>query len=109
MRETAFAKVNLALHVRGREPDGYHRLETVVAFAEDGDELKVAESERPGKLQLVVTGPFAKALSPAGRGLGEGAQTPKLTTDIEPPHPSPLPAGERELPCVSIELGFAAD
>jgi 4-diphosphocytidyl-2-C-methyl-D-erythritol kinase len=32
MFETAYAKLNLALHVRGREPDGYHRLETLFAF-----------------------------------------------------------------------------
>ncbi|WP_243406027.1 4-(cytidine 5'-diphospho)-2-C-methyl-D-erythritol kinase [Sphingosinicella sp. YJ22] len=97
MRETAFAKINLALHVRGREPDGYHRLETVFAFAEEGDELEVAESERAGELELVVTGPFAKALFTAGGGSGEGARTARLTTDIDPPHPSRLPAGERGL------------
>ncbi|HEY0084822.1 MAG TPA: 4-(cytidine 5'-diphospho)-2-C-methyl-D-erythritol kinase, partial [Allosphingosinicella sp.] len=36
MEEVARAKINLALHVRGREPGGYHRLETVFAFAEHG-------------------------------------------------------------------------
>ena len=34
MRETAYAKLNLALHVRAREADGYHRLETLFAFAD---------------------------------------------------------------------------
>ena len=102
MRETAYAKINLALHVRGREPDGYHRLETVFAFAEDGDELEATEPERAGELDLVVTGPFAKALSPTGRGLGEGARSPRIITNSEPPPPpppppGPLPAGEREL------------
>jgi len=60
MRETAYAKVNLALHVRGRLPDGYHRIETVFAFCEDGDVLSVAEGEGLG---LEVTGPFATGLS----------------------------------------------
>ena len=69
MRETAYAKINLALHVRGREPDGYHRLETVFAFAEDGDRLEVSEPEHPGELELVVTGPLAKALSAGESGL----------------------------------------
>ena len=41
MEETGYAKINLALHVRGREPDGYHRIETIFAFAEDGDVLRV--------------------------------------------------------------------
>jgi 4-diphosphocytidyl-2-C-methyl-D-erythritol kinase len=46
LEEIAFAKINLALHVRGREPDGYHRLETIFAFAEDGDRLSVARRTR---------------------------------------------------------------
>jgi 4-diphosphocytidyl-2-C-methyl-D-erythritol kinase len=59
LEETAYAKINLALHVRGREPDGYHRLETIFAFAEDGDRLSVASADA---LRLEVTGPFAAAL-----------------------------------------------
>lgn len=59
MRETAYAKVNLALHVRGREADGYHRIETLFAFCEDGDVLTAAPSN---ELSLRVTGPFAAAL-----------------------------------------------
>jgi 4-diphosphocytidyl-2-C-methyl-D-erythritol kinase len=60
VRDTAYAKINLALHVRERMPDGYHRIETVFAFADDGDELQVAEGEG---LALTVTGPFAAGLS----------------------------------------------
>lgn len=56
MEETAFAKLNLALHVRSREPDGYHRIETIFAFAEHGDLLRLAPSDT---LQLKVDGPFA--------------------------------------------------
>ena len=59
MRETAFAKVNLALHVRSRGADGYHAIETLFAFAEQGDELAVAPSD---DLSLAVTGHFAGAL-----------------------------------------------
>ena len=62
MRETAYAKINLALHVRSREPDGYHRLETIFAFTEDGDELEVREPDQPGKLELDITGRFADGL-----------------------------------------------
>lgn len=56
--ETAFAKINLALHVRARESDGYHSIETLFAFAEDGDRLSL--TTEPG---LSVDGPFAAALS----------------------------------------------
>jgi 4-diphosphocytidyl-2-C-methyl-D-erythritol kinase len=62
MREIAYAKVNLALHVRARQPDGYHRLETVFAFAEDGDLLEVAEPAVPGAVELALTGPFGGLL-----------------------------------------------
>ena len=43
--ETAFAKVNLALHVRQRRADGYHALETLFAFVDGGDALRVSELE----------------------------------------------------------------
>lgn len=56
MEEIAYAKLNLALHVRGREPDGYHRIETYFAFCETGDCLSV---EDDGEIGLEVTGPFA--------------------------------------------------
>jgi 4-diphosphocytidyl-2-C-methyl-D-erythritol kinase len=56
--ETAYAKLNLALHVRRREPDGYHAIETIFAFAQDGDRLTLRTA--PG---LTVAGPFAAALS----------------------------------------------
>nr|WP_284734462.1 4-(cytidine 5'-diphospho)-2-C-methyl-D-erythritol kinase [Sphingosinicella terrae] len=60
MHETAFAKINLALHVRERMADGYHRIETVFAFLEEGDRLEVAQGEG---LTLAVTGPFAADLA----------------------------------------------
>lgn len=58
--ETAHAKINLALHVRARRPDGYHTLETLFAFAEDGDRLTAT---RASALSLTVDGPFAAALA----------------------------------------------
>ena len=49
--------VNLTLHVLGRRPDGYHELESLVAFAGTGDDLSL----RPGELSLSVSGPTANA------------------------------------------------
>lgn len=57
--ETAYAKINLALHVRRRRDDGYHELETLFAFAADGDVLTAGPH---GDLTLSITGPFAKGL-----------------------------------------------
>ena len=55
------AKINLSLHVLGRRADGYHELESLVAFAGTGDSLAL----QPGPaLALTLSGPTA---SSAGR------------------------------------------
>lgn len=58
--EPAPAKLNLALHVRGKLPDGRHSLETLFAFCTDGDRL---EAEEADELSLEIAGPFAEGLS----------------------------------------------
>jgi 4-diphosphocytidyl-2-C-methyl-D-erythritol kinase len=58
-REIAPAKLNLALHVRGKLPDGRHAIETVFAFCTDGDRLS---AEPAVELSLQVSGPFAAEL-----------------------------------------------
>lgn len=58
--EPAPAKLNLALHVRGKLPDGRHSLETLFAFCTDGDRI---EGEEADELSLSISGPFAEALS----------------------------------------------
>lgn len=54
--ESAPAKVNLTLRVVGRRADGYHDLESLVAFADIGDEVSLAPG---GELALTVSGPGA--------------------------------------------------
>jgi 4-diphosphocytidyl-2-C-methyl-D-erythritol kinase len=56
--EQAPAKLNLALHVRGRRADGYHDLETIFAFTDFGDTLRAAPADT---LTLVAEGEFAAA------------------------------------------------
>ena len=56
--EEGRAKVNLSLRVVGRRADGYHDLESVVAFADCADRLTL---EPGGELKLVTTGPLAAA------------------------------------------------
>jgi len=58
--EPAPAKLNLALHVRGKLPDGRHALETLFAFCTDGDRV---EGEEADDVTLEVIGPFAGALA----------------------------------------------
>ena len=59
IRETAPAKLNLALHVRARRPDGYHDLETLFVFCRDGDTITLAEAAEDS---FALTGPFGAAL-----------------------------------------------
>ncbi|MBF0562246.1 MAG: 4-(cytidine 5'-diphospho)-2-C-methyl-D-erythritol kinase [Alphaproteobacteria bacterium] len=60
LREFAPAKVNLALHVVGRRADGYHLLDSLVAFAGVGDVLPFRAADR---LDLTLSGPGAQALA----------------------------------------------
>ena len=82
LSEPAPAKLNLALHVRGKRPDGRHEIETLFAFCTDGDRVEAIASD---SLSLDVVGPFAgdlhgdnlvlnaaRALQDAA-GIGQGA------------------------------------
>src|SRR5260221_1679381 len=56
------AKINLYLHVVGRRADGYHELDSLVAFADIADFV----TARPAAdLSLAIDGPFAAALGGA--------------------------------------------
>ena len=55
--DDARAKVNLTLRVMGRRADGYHDLESVVAFADCADRLTL---EPGAELSLATTGPRAE-------------------------------------------------
>lgn len=62
IEEFAAAKVNLALHVTGRRADGYHLLDSLVAFVDVGDKLTAASAPAT---TLTLAGPFGAGV-PAG-------------------------------------------
>jgi 4-diphosphocytidyl-2-C-methyl-D-erythritol kinase len=66
VRVRAPAKLNLFLHVGDKRPDGYHALQSLVAFADAGDELEVTPAS---ELTLKLAGPF-------------GAQIPRGPTNL---------------------------
>lgn len=61
IEEFAPAKLNLALHVTGRREDGYHLLDSLVAFADVGDQLA---AEPAPAMRLTVGGPFGTGVPP---------------------------------------------
>jgi 4-diphosphocytidyl-2-C-methyl-D-erythritol kinase len=103
-RDIAPAKVNLALHVRGKRPDGRHEIETIFAFCIDGDGLS---AEVADEMSLEVTGPFAPELENEGdnlvlraaRALGEAAAVEKAAAIML----------EKRLPVASGIGGGSAD
>ena len=66
LTERAPAKVNLTLHVVGRRADGWHDLESLVAFSRGGDALALTEGEA---LALSIEGPVAAAAGPVSDNL----------------------------------------
>jgi 4-diphosphocytidyl-2-C-methyl-D-erythritol kinase len=56
------AKINLALHVLGRRADGYHDLDSIVAFADVGDWLTFTDAQ---SFAVTADGPFAASLPDA--------------------------------------------
>lgn len=59
-KQVAKAKINLCLHVTGQNMEGYHLLDSLVAFANYGDELVFQDNE---KIEIVSEGKFGKDLS----------------------------------------------
>jgi 4-diphosphocytidyl-2-C-methyl-D-erythritol kinase len=57
--EFAPAKINLALHVTGRRPDGFHNLDSLVVFAGVGDRVTVRAHDEAA---FEITGPQAAHL-----------------------------------------------
>jgi 4-diphosphocytidyl-2-C-methyl-D-erythritol kinase len=106
LSEAAPAKINLALHVTGRRADGYHSLETLVAFADVCDEVEASPTRRDS---LAVSGPFAPAL-----GTADGNLVLKALAAFRARWPKALPGGvalrlEKNLPVAAGLGGGSAD
>ncbi|MEI9411278.1 4-(cytidine 5'-diphospho)-2-C-methyl-D-erythritol kinase [Mesorhizobium salmacidum] len=60
------AKINLALHVTGRRPDGYHLIESLAVFTRFGDRIEIAPAEGD---DFTVSGRYAPDVPPDGDNL----------------------------------------
>jgi 4-diphosphocytidyl-2-C-methyl-D-erythritol kinase len=106
LTETAYAKVNLALHVRARRPDGYHELESLFAFCADGDELRGVVRD-DGEIALSIEGEFAEEL-----GAGEDNLVTRAAHALQAASGTQLGADlvlDKRLPIASGIGGGSAD
>ncbi len=75
------AKVNLTLHVTGQRADGYHLLDSLVAFADVGDRLEFSAGP---EMSMGITGEFAAGVPTDGRNLvWQAAQAARWTGHIQ--------------------------
>ena len=102
--EDAPAKINLALHVRHRRADGYHALETLFAFARDGDRIAVTPAEQDS---FAIDGPFAAGLASEGDNLVTRARD-RFRAQVAPVQPVAITL-TKALPIASGIGGGSAD
>ena len=98
------AKVNLTLHVTGQRADGYHLLDSLVAFAPVADLLHLAPAPEMG---LRVTGPEAAGVPEDGRNLVMKAAS--LLIERLGPVPGAALWLDKHLPAASGIGGGSAD
>lgn len=72
IEEFAPAKLNLSLAVTAKRADGYHLLESLVAFADIGDHVVARAAP---EFSLTIDGPFAASLDTGGDNLVARAAT----------------------------------
>lgn len=104
------AKINLYLHITGRRPDGYHTLDSLVAFAGLADMVTLEESgEESGTHGLAVSGPFAGGLTAGEDNLALKAAR-ALDESIKPGHGGGVRIGlEKNIPVAAGLGGGSAD
>ncbi len=108
---TAYAKINLALHVRRRRNDSYHELETVFAFLDDGDRLSIAPAESfefddGGFFGGQAGPPEANLITRAARLVGQGKLPPvRVTLDKRLPIAAGLGGGSADAAATLRLLG----
>lgn len=100
------AKINLALHVTGLDDKSYHLLDTLVVFADFGDEVTITRADRDS---FNVTGPHAGALAGEAENLVTRARD-MLRNDHTSHDCFPVTISlEKNLPVVSGVGGGSSD
>lgn len=98
LRLRAPAKINLALEVTGRRPDGYHDIDTVMTTIDLADDVRLSPAPA---LEVALAGPEAKGIDPtddlsgrAARALAAAAgRDPAVRIEVAKRIPSPAGLG----------------
>jgi 4-diphosphocytidyl-2-C-methyl-D-erythritol kinase len=83
LRDIGWAKINLTLEVLGRRADGFHEIESLVAFAGLGDTVELKPQRELG---LQIDGPFAGALDNSNLVLEAAQAARELVPDLKLGH-----------------------
>ncbi len=97
LRLRAPAKINLALEVLGRRPDGFHEVDTVMTTIDLADRVTLRPLPAGSGLQVTLTGEYAAGIDPADDlsrraaiRLAEAAgREPDVAVEVEKRIPSP--------------------
>jgi 4-diphosphocytidyl-2-C-methyl-D-erythritol kinase len=101
VRLLASAKINLALEVLHRRPDGYHEVDTVMTTLDLADRVTITQRAPGAGLEVALTGPYAAGIDPeddlAGRAARllaeEAGRAPDVRIAVEKRIPSPAGLG----------------
>lgn len=99
-------KINLALHVIGQRPDGFHELDSLVVFARPGDTVRM---EAAGTDSFAVSGEFGSEIGVGADNLVMKAKHRFQTTFVEFNLPNLAIELEKNLPIASGIGGGSAD
>lgn len=105
------AKINLTLHVTGQRADGYHLLDSLVAFADVGDHLWLDPAP---DMSITLGGPFAAGVPKDRKNLIWQAaelagQTLAMHLDKQLPHGAGIGGGSADAAAVLRSFGMQSD
>lgn len=97
LRLLAPAKINLALEIIRKRPDGFHEIVTVMTTLDLADRVSIWPRAEGAGLEVVLTGPYAEGIDPANDLAGRAAtrmaealgRSPDVRIEVEKKIPSP--------------------
>lgn len=116
VRLIAPAKINLALEVLHRRPDGYHEVDTVMTTLDLADRVVITQREAGAGLEVVLTGTYARGIDPEDDLSGRAAQliaeeagrSPDVRIEVEKRIPSPAGLGGGSSDAAAVLRGLNA-